>query len=93
MKVQELKIKILPVLKKSGVTHSTLFGSTARGEAKKNSDIDLLVEMKKSSTLLDFVQLKQNLEKRLGKKVDLSTFASLNPKLKKYIEKDSINIL
>lgn len=93
MTISAIKIKILPVLKEAGVKHSALFGSAARGETGKNSDIDLLVQMKDSATLLHFVALKQNLEQTLGRKVDLLTFQSVNPKLKKFIEKDRIDIL
>ncbi len=93
MKIQAISLKIIPVLKKAGVQHSAIFGSAARGKAKKNSDIDLLVEMHDSSTLLDFIDLKQKLEKKLQRKIDLLTFASVNPKLKKIIDKDRIDIL
>jgi hypothetical protein len=93
MKISVIKIKILPILKEAGVKHSALFGSVARGEAGKDSDVDLLVQMKDSATLLDFIELKQDLEGTLGRKVDLLTFQSVNPKLKKFIEKDRIDIL
>lgn len=93
MNIAEIKIKILPVLKKAGVKHSALFGSYARKEANERSDVDLLVEMQPSSTLFDFIGLKQDLELVLKKKVDLLTFDSVNPKLRKIIQKDSISIL
>lgn len=93
MDIHTIKIKILPVLKKAGVKKAQLFGSFARGEAKKNSDIDILVQMKPSSSLFDLVDLEQQLEKKLDKKIDLLTFRSVHPSLKKYIEPDAIDIL
>lgn len=93
MNIRTIKIKIRPILKKAGVKKAQLFGSYARGEAKKNSDIDILVQMKPSSSLFDLVDLEQQLEEKLEKKVDLLTFRSVHPRLKKYIESDTIDIL
>lgn len=93
MDIRTIKIKIRPILKKAGVKKAQLFGSHARGEAKKNSDIDILVQMKPSSTLFDLVDLEDKLEEKLEKKVDLLTFKAVNPLLKKYIESDTIDIL
>ena len=50
---------------------AALFGSTARGEARKSSDIDLLIKLKKGKTLLDIVHLKLELEKNLVEKLIL----------------------
>ena len=43
-KITEIKAKILPILKKNDVVRASIFGSFARGEEKKRSDIDMLVE-------------------------------------------------
>ena len=43
-----LKKKIIPILKKNHVVRAGIFGSYATGEAKKKSDVDILVEIKKS---------------------------------------------
>ena len=88
MTVQAIKKQILPILKRQGVTRAALFGSMARGEAKKRSDIDILVKLEKGKTLFDFVGLKLELEERLGKKVDLVTYNSIKPRLKDIILKD-----
>jgi len=42
--LEEIKKKAIPILKEAGVTRSSVFGSYARGENKKNSDIDLLID-------------------------------------------------
>ncbi|MBI4812716.1 nucleotidyltransferase family protein [Candidatus Falkowbacteria bacterium] len=91
-KIAELKEKILPILKKNGVVKASVFGSFARGEEKKDSDIDMLVEFEKPKGLFFFVGLKRTLEKSVGKKVDLLTYNSIHPLLKDYIYKDEIKI-
>lgn len=93
MDIKKLKIQIVPILKKAGVKKSELFGSYARGDAKLSSDIDLLVDMPKGTTLIDLVGLQLELEDTLEKKVDLVTYGAISPLLKKYIDKDKKPIL
>jgi hypothetical protein len=88
MTVAEIKRKILPILKRQGVTKAALFGSAARGEMKKNSDVDLLVNLTKDKSLFDLVGLKLELEDKLGKKVDVVTYRAIKPRLKDIILKD-----
>ena len=85
MTIQNIKQKIIPVLKRQGVTKAALFGSAARGEIKKRSDIDLLVNLKRGKTLLDLVGLKLELEEKLGRKVDVLTYNGINHRLKDII--------
>lgn len=93
MNVSEIQKKILPMLEKQGVIKAALFGSVARGEAKENSDVDILVELPKGKSLFDLVELKLDLEDLLEKKVDIGTFNSLDPLIKPYAEKDMVHIL
>ena len=83
--IEEIRIKILPVLQCYDVVRAAIFGSFARGEMKEGSDIDILVEFKGEKSLLDLVGLKIELEERLGKKVDVLTYNSLHPLLKERI--------
>ncbi|MFH0792321.1 MAG: nucleotidyltransferase family protein [bacterium] len=86
MEISEVKRKIIAILKRNDVKRAAVFGSVARGTAKKNSDIDLLVEFKgNDKSLLDLSGLKIELEEKLSKKVDLLTYNSLNPLLKEII--------
>lgn len=71
MTTQSIKRKIAPILQRQGVSAAALFGSTARGEAGRDSDIDLLIKLKKGKTLLDVVRLKLELEKNLAEKLIL----------------------
>jgi|WetSurMetagenome_2_1015567.scaffolds.fasta_scaffold332096_2 uncharacterized protein len=88
MTVKIIIQKIVPTLKREGVLKAALFGSYARGEAVKNSDIDVLVKLKKNKSLLDLADLKIKLEKKLHKSVDVITYNSIHPLLKKTILKD-----
>jgi len=87
-----IKSKILPVLKKHRVLRSSLFGSFVSGEQTKNSDIDILVHLPDGSTLFDLIDLKQELGTKLGREVDVLTFNSIHPLLKKEIMKNQFPI-
>lgn len=87
---EEIKQKVGVILQQADVTHAAVFGSFARGEANKESDIDLLVEFKGQKTLLDLVALKTRLEQVLGIKVDLITYQSLSPLLRDSILREQI---
>ena len=74
---------IIGILKKHKIKKASIFGSFAKGTNKKNSDLDILVDFR--GTLLEFIALKNEIEKKLGKKIDLVTYKSLHPLLKKEI--------
>ena len=82
MDITSIKRKIRGILRKSGVRKAALFGSYARGDIKKFSDVDILVEFDHSAGLMDFVDLKDDLERAIGIKVDLVTYKGLHPRLK-----------
>jgi predicted nucleotidyltransferase len=69
--IDEIKQKILPILRRHAVKRAGLFGSLVRGEMKKDSDIDILVEIDKNISLLDFIGIKQEIEDSLERRVDL----------------------
>ena len=93
MSKQEIAKKIIPILKKQGVQKAALFGSQARGEATKKSDVDLLVKLPKRFGLFEMGGLKMDLEEALNKKVDLVEYSVIHPLLKKQILKEQIPIL
>jgi predicted nucleotidyltransferase len=88
MTIQDISIKIIPVLKSQGVLKAALFGSYVKREAKKSSDIDLLVELADNKSLLDLVGLKLDLEDVLKKRVDVLTYDAIHPLLKDIILKE-----
>ncbi|MFH1011008.1 MAG: nucleotidyltransferase family protein [bacterium] len=91
--VDEIRRKILPILQRYGVRRASLFGSSARGSRREGSDIDLLVEIEKDISLLDFVGLRLEVEEALGSKVDLVEFAMVKPLLRKKILDEQVVIL
>jgi|SRR3989344_7678026 len=94
-KIKLPKDKIIKILKENGVKRAGIFGSYARGEQNKNSDIDILVEVPKDRkfSLLDLVRLERRLRIVLGMKVDLSTYKGINYLLKKRILKEEVKII
>jgi len=92
-KIDAVKRKILPILRRYGVSRAGLFGSFVRGEARKDSDIDIAVRIEKDISLLDFVGLKLELEKALGKKVDLVEYGTIKPLVKKRVLDEQVAIL
>ncbi|MBI4127199.1 nucleotidyltransferase domain-containing protein [Candidatus Peregrinibacteria bacterium] len=93
MGIQDIKIRVIPILKAAGVTKSELFGSMARGDNHSGSDCDLLVEMPQDTSLFEFADLKNKLEDSLSMRVDLVSYDSLNKKIKPFVKKDSVKIL
>lgn len=85
MTVDEIRSKILPVLKEYNVRKASIFGSFVRGEEEADSDIDLLVEFEGEKSLLDLAGLKIELEELLGRNVDVLTYKSLHPLLRESI--------
>ena len=77
-------------LKGFGVKSIALFGSAARGEAQRESDIDILVEFDSAVGFLKFLQLQHRLEELLGKRVDLVTRAALKRQFRDQILKEAI---
>ena len=94
MDQSEIKNIILSHLKGFDPIKVGIFGSFARGDNRKGSDIDILVEFKEAPSLLTLIKLENELTEILGVKVDLVTTGALkNKRIKKSIQKDLINIL
>lgn len=91
--IDKVRSRIIKILKKNDVARAGVFGSYARGESNEKSDIDILVEFKGRKSLFDLVGLKLALEKTLRKKVDVLTYNSLHPLLKKKILGEEIKII
>ncbi|HIH42765.1 TPA: hypothetical protein HA246_03910 [Candidatus Woesearchaeota archaeon] len=92
--IKSLEKKIIPILKKNGVTKAGIFGSYARGDYNKKSDVDILIQVKRRKfSLFDLVGIELELEKELRKKVDLLTYRGINKHLKKYILEDEVKII
>lgn len=90
--LKELIPKIIEVLKKNNVKKAGIFGSYARGEEKRDSDIDILIESPRGIGF-GFAGIQLELEDKLKKKVDLITYKYISPYLKDRILKEEIRIL
>jgi predicted nucleotidyltransferase len=81
-----------PELKAAGVVRLSLFGSTARGDGRLDSDIDLLAAFDDSMriSLLDVAGIAIQLSELLGHKVDLVEEGRLKPRVKKNVEAEAL---
>ena len=86
-----LKKKIIPILKKNHVVRAGIFGSYARSDVKKKSDVDILIEF--NGSLLTLVRIERELKEGIGKKVDLLTYKGIHPLLKERILKEEVRII
>jgi predicted nucleotidyltransferase len=95
-KIQETKKKLTalkPTLKeKFKVERIGLFGSYIRGQQKKESDLDILVEFSEPVGLFQFIELENFLMEELGVKVDLVMRKSLKNRIKERIIKEAIYV-
>jgi len=69
-----------------------IFGSRIRGEERKKSDVDILVEFYEIISLLDFVALERGLSELIGEKVDLVMKSALKPRIGKNILREVMYI-
>lgn len=91
--IKQIKQKIKPVIDKHGIDEVYLFGSYARGEANSNSDVDIYCSSGDIETLINEVELIEELEEVLNKKVDIVTIGSqMHECLRKQLEEDKIRI-
>ena len=81
-RVKEISEKAMPILRDTGVKSASLFGSFARGEERKDSDIDLLVEFEEPKSLFEVVEIEERLTIGLGRQVDILSQLPQNPYIK-----------
>lgn len=74
------------------VEHLDIFGSYARDEARQDSDVDVLVTFLGQPTFHGFMGLKEDLEARLGRRVDLVTLAGLKPRIKSSVLAELLHV-
>ncbi|MBU0894245.1 MAG: nucleotidyltransferase family protein [Nanoarchaeota archaeon] len=92
--IEKIKSKIVPVLRKNKVTKAGIFGSYSRGEQRKDSDVDIVVNIEdKKMSLLGFIGLMRLLEEILKRKVDLVEYKAIKPRIKERILKEEIRII
>jgi len=84
--------EILGIAAKHGAQNVRVFGSVARGDADSQSDIDLLVEFKRGTTLLGHAALMQELEDLLGVKVDVVSERGLRDRVRERVLREAVAI-
>ncbi len=90
--LEKIRPKIIKILKNNNVKKAGIFGSYARGNIIKTSDIDIVIEPPKNLGF-EFVKIQTELQDTLRKKVDLITYNSIHPLLKKRILSEEISII
>lgn len=92
MDIQKTKAQIVPIVKKHNISRAALFGSIVTGKMTSESDIDLLVDMPKNSSLFDLMRVKIDLEEQLGRRVDLVQYKAIKLSLIDEILSNQISI-
>ena len=90
--IEKIKSKIIKILKKNDIKRAGIFGSYAKGEQKKDSDIDILIEPAKNMGF-KFAGLEIQLAKALKKRVDLVSYNGISPYLKNKILSQEVRII
>jgi len=86
--IEKIKLLTQDIFKKHGIEKAYLFGSYARGEATKNSDIDIMIRKGKLRTLLQLSALGNDLTSALRKEVDIITEESFTEGYDRYESDD-----
>ena len=88
--LQSKRSQILQIAARHGARKVRVFGSVARGDARPDSDIDFLVDMERGRSLLDLIELGQDLEELLKHKVDVLTDGGLSLHLEQRIHSEAV---
>lgn len=83
---------ILRVAQSHGAQSVRIFGSVAKGSARPDSDLDLLVQLAPGYSLLDIVAIKQDLEDLLDGDVDVVTEAALSPYMREQVLREATTL-
>ena len=84
--------QLIEICQENDVQMLGVFGSMARGESTKQSDVDLLVRFSRPKGLLAMVRLERELSEAIGRKVDLLTEAAVSPYIRDRILNDLVVI-
>ncbi len=86
------KQDIIEIAKKHGAYNIRIFGSVARHTAGEDSDIDFLIDIGPNTSFFFPGGLIADLEKLLGKKVDIATERSLKPRIRETVLKEAVSL-
>jgi len=88
--IDQHREQIQEIAARHGARNVRVFGSIARSAEGEGSDLDLLITLEEGRSLLDLVELKQDLEAALGRPVDVVTERSLSPHLRNQVLDEAV---
>ena len=84
--------QIVAAAQRRGAHNIRIFGSVARGDQHRDSDIDFLVDFEPGRSLLDLTGLWLDLETMLGSKVDVVSGRGLKPRLASELMREAVSL-
>ena len=90
--LEEKRGEILRIASEHGAREVRIFGSVARGQADRESDIDFLVELEPGRSLLDLGGLQMELESLLGRRVDVVTARGLKARIRERVLREAVSV-
>ena len=90
--IYQKRTEILKITKKYGVIKIQLFGSVAREEESRDSDIDFLIKFEEGRSLFDLISLKCELHDLLNMKVDVVTEDALHWNIRENIKSEVVEV-
>ncbi len=92
--IKEIVDKAVPIFKRNEVIRAGMFGSVVRSGANVDRDVDFLIDFGSNrKSLFDFVDLQDELESALKRRVDLVFYNGLRPRIRDYVLKEHVPIL
>ncbi|MGH7582095.1 MAG: nucleotidyltransferase family protein [Gemmatimonadales bacterium] len=88
--LRDRREEILRLAARHGARNIRVFGSAARGEADQQSDVDFLVEMESGRSLLDLGGLQYDIERLLGRSVDVVTERGLKQRIRHRVLREAV---
>jgi hypothetical protein len=85
--------QVANVLKRYSIARAAIFGSFARGDENKHSDIDILIESSQPISLFQLLRMEEELQWITKRKIDIVEYAAIKKSIRKNILKDAISIL
>jgi len=89
---KKVRETIVAILTRYGAERIAIFGSYARGEAGERSDIDILVRFTRPKSLIQLVQIEDEIRKSIHMNVDLVTEKAVSPYIASPIHRDEMVI-
>ncbi len=93
MLLDTLKKQIMGILNNYPVSRAAIFGSFARGEEDKNSDIDILIETSKPVSIFVILRMEKELGLITKRKIDIVEYSAIKQSIKQNILREAIPLL